>query len=239
MTKAFEELAYSRTPMGELSLRRRRLPTHERDIFEIKLGDEFLMSSLFTDSEAALADMGLQEFGGDALDVVVGGLGLGYTAASVLQNRRVRSLCVVETFPEVIEWHRKNVVPLGGVLTADARCRLVQGDFFAIFGAPLRQQDPDIGGRTFHAILVDIDHSPRWLLSTSHEAFYEQDGLRALSTHLQPGGIFALWSNDPPDDDFLGTLREVFDTCEAKVVTFDNPLQDRKAANTIYIAHRA
>lgn len=239
MTKAFEEIAYSRTPMGDLTLRRRKLPTQEHDIFEIKLGDEFLMSSLFTESESALADMALQEFGGDALDVVVGGLGLGYTAASVLQNRRVRSLCVVETFPEVIEWHRKNVVPLGGVLTADARCRFVQGDFFAIFGVPLREGDAGIGGQKFHAIVLDIDHSPRCLLSLGHAVFYTQDGLRSLATRLHPGGIFALWSNDQPDDDFLGTLRDVFGTCEAKVVTFHNPLQDRKAENTIYIAHRA
>ncbi len=169
----------------------------------------------------------------------MGGLGLGYTAASVLQDPRVQSLSVIEMFPEVIEWHCKELVPLGRALTADPRCRFLQGDFFAIFGVPLREGGAGIAGEKFHAILVDIDHSPRWLLSIGHAAFYTQDGLRGLATRLHPGGIFALWSNDPPDDDFLGTLRDVFDTCEAKVVTFDNPLQDRKAENTIYIAHRA
>jgi spermidine synthase len=236
MTKAFEELAYSRTPMGELTLRRRKLPAQDGDIFEIKLGDEFLMSSLFTASETALADLALKDLFPTQIDVVVGGLGLGYTARSVLGNPRVRSLFVVETFQEIIDWHRKDVVPLGRELTSDQRCHLYHGDFFAIFGSPYHERDPDIGGRKFHAVLVDIDHSPRQLLSDRHGALYEEPGLRALTTHLHPGGVFALWSNDPPDDDFLKVLRDVFDECAAEVVTFDNPLQNRKAASTIYIA---
>jgi spermidine synthase len=236
MTKTFEELAFSRTPMGELSLRRRRLSAQDTYIYEIKLGDEFLMSSLFTEGETALAELSLQALVPNGLDVAVGGLGLGYTAASVLRNPRVQSLYVIEKFPEVIEWHCKDVVPLGRVLTADPRCHLLEGDFFAIFGVPLREEDAGIGGRKFHAILVDIDHSPQCLLSHAHESFYEPDGLRALATHLHPGGIFALWSNDPPDDKFLDVLFDVFDVSEAKVVTFNNPLQNGTAASTIYIA---
>ena len=236
MTKAFEELAYSKTPMGELSLRRRRRPADAREIYEVKLGDDFLMSSLFTVSEIALAELALREAPLTDVDVVVGGLGLGYTARSVLGHPRVRTLFVVERFQEVIDWHRKDLVPLGRELTSDDRCHLSQGDFFAIFGSPFCERDTVIGGRKFHAVLVDIDHSPRQLLSDQHRAFYEKQGLQALATHLHPGGIFALWSNDPPDDDFLAVLREAFYECEAKVVTFDNPLQDREAASTIYIA---
>ena len=236
MKKAFEELAYSRTTMGELSLRRRTSSTQEAYIYEIKLGDEFLMSSLFTEGETALAELSLQELAVNRLDVAVGGLGLGYTAASVLRNPHVQSLCVIEKFPEVIEWHCKDVVPLGRVLTADPRCHLLEGDFFAIFGAPLRAEDANIGGRKLHAILVDIDHSPRSLLSPAHEPFYKPEGLRALTTHLHPGGIFALWSNDPPDDRFLDVLFDVFDVSQAKVVTFNNPLQNGTAASTVYIA---
>jgi hypothetical protein len=130
MSKAFEELAFARTAMGELSLRRRRLSSHDGDIFEIKLGDAFLMSSLFTEGEIALAELALRSVNGTELDVVIGGLGLGYTARAALRNARVRSLLVVETLEDVIEWHRKNIVPLGKVLTADSRCQLLHGDFF-------------------------------------------------------------------------------------------------------------
>lgn len=237
MTKAFEELAYSKTPLGELSLRRRRLSVHDGDIFEIKLGDAFLMSSLFTVSETALAKVGLDGLFPTEIDVAVGGLGLGYTARSALANPRVRSLFVVEMFPEVIEWHRKEVLPLGRSLTSDQRCHLIQGDFFAIFGTPFTERDPEhIGGRRFHAILCDIDHSPRDLLAEQHRSFYGEQGLRSLITHLHPGGVFALWSNDPPDDAFLAELRDVFETCEAQVITFDNPLQSKPASSTIYVA---
>jgi hypothetical protein len=126
-------------------------------------------------------------------------------------------------------------VPLGARLAADPRCRLVPGDFFAL-SASRAGFDADRPGRKFHAILADIDHSPRNVLHPAHAAFYTPGGLSALAAHLHPGGVFALWSNDPPDDDFLRDLAAVFARADAQVVTFDNPLQNRKAANTIYIA---
>ncbi len=82
----FEELDYRETPIGELSLRRRTQLPLGVEVFEVKLGDEFLMSSLFTEGEIALADLGLADLGGGPLDVVVGGLGLGYSARAVLDH---------------------------------------------------------------------------------------------------------------------------------------------------------
>jgi len=65
---------------------------------------------------------------------------------------------------------------------------------------------------------------------------YRPEGLRRVAAHLHPGGVFALWSNDPPDREFLQALDLVFASSQARVVTFDNPLQNRDAANTVYIA---
>jgi hypothetical protein len=62
MSLYFEELDYRPTPIGALSLRRRREFSLGVDVFEIKLGDEYLMSSLFTASEIALARLGLEHF---------------------------------------------------------------------------------------------------------------------------------------------------------------------------------
>ena len=87
MSKRIEELAFAPTAIGEVSLRRRVDPATGVDIFEVKLGDEFLMSSMFTAAEIALSRIGLARLDGDALDVVVGGLGLGYTAARALEDR--------------------------------------------------------------------------------------------------------------------------------------------------------
>src|SRR5258708_30894482 len=132
MSVNFEELDFRPTAMGVLSLRGRRHLTSGIDIYEIKLGDEFLMSSAFTVAEIALARLGLAALRRTDLDVVVGGLGLGYTAQAVLEEQRVRSLIVVDALAEVIEWHEGGLLPLGEKLTADARCRLVHGDFFAL-----------------------------------------------------------------------------------------------------------
>ena len=75
MSASFAELDYRQTPLGELTLRRRRVASLDgMEVYEVKLGDAFLMSSLFHEVEVALADLGLA--GLDApLDVVVGGLG--------------------------------------------------------------------------------------------------------------------------------------------------------------------
>jgi len=218
-------------------LRRRRvLSLGGAEVYEVKLGDEFLMSSLFSQGEIALAQLGLAGLDAGELDVVVGGLGLGYTACAVLDHPGVREMLVIETLTDVIRWHRTGIVPLGAKLTADARCRLISGDFFALAGSTGEGFDPVAPGRRFHAVLLDVDHSPRGLLHPGHAAFYAPAGLRLLANYLHPGGVFALWSNDPPDDDFLEALREVFASSEAHVVRFRNPMVNAEATNTVYVS---
>jgi spermidine synthase len=232
----FQELDYRPTPMGLLTLRRRKEISLGIDIYEIKLDENFLMSSLFTVGEVALANLGLAELSEPEVDVVVGGLGLGYTARTVLKHPKVRELLIVDTMREVIEWHQQGFLPLGEQLTSDPRCRFVHGDFFAMSASQSRGFDPENRGRRYHAILLDVDHSPRDVLHLSHAPFYESDGLRRLTSHLLPGGVFALWSNDPPDEQFHVALSEVFAYYETHVVTFSNPIQHRDEANTVYVA---
>ncbi len=238
MARDFEELDYRQTRLGELILRRRRvLALDGLEVFEIVLGDAFLMSSLFTTVEIALADLGLDAHAkDDDLDVVVGGLGLGYTAQAALNHDGVKSLVVVDTLKEVIEWHERGLVPLGEELCGDARCRFVHGDFFAMARAPEDGFDPHHPGRRFDAVLLDIDHTPSNLLDASHADFYATGGLNHLAEHLRPGGVFAMWSDDPPDEGFIESLENVFENTEAHVVRFHNPLQDCQSASTVYAA---
>src|SRR5205085_10010523 len=92
MNRNFEELDYQKTPLGELILRRRRmLSLGGIEVYEVKLGDAFLMSSLFHEVEEKLAHFGLAEVEGANWDVVVGGLGLGYTAVAALEHSEVES----------------------------------------------------------------------------------------------------------------------------------------------------
>ncbi len=55
MHATFEELDYQQTDLGELILQRRRaMEADGREIWEVKLNGEYLMSSLFHDGEEAL-----------------------------------------------------------------------------------------------------------------------------------------------------------------------------------------
>ena len=234
MSARFEEIDRRRTPIGEISLRRRLEPTLQIDVYEVKLDDEFLMSSLFTVAEVELARRALAELPGGDLDVVVGGLGLGYTAQAVLEDPRVRSLHVIEALGEVIEWHERQLLPLATELTSDPRCHLIEGDFFAMVASG-SGFGPDVPDRC-HAVLVDIDHSPRHVLHPTHGRFYEPEGLRRLVVCLHPGGVFALWSDDRPDDDYVAVVEEVFAACAAHVVTFPNFYTGGESASTVYVA---
>jgi spermidine synthase len=195
------------------------------------------MSSLFTKVEVALAELALAELQADQLDVVVGGLGLGYTARAALENPAVKSVLVIEALPAVIDWHRRGLVPLGAQLTSDPRCRFLHGDFFLL--ADNAALDPEKLGKRFHAVLLDIDHSPRALLHPRHGSFYEGKALRRLAAQLHPGGVFAMWSDDPPEEEFLQALDLAFANSRAHIVQFYNPLLDCDAASTVYLARTA
>jgi spermidine synthase len=167
--------------------------------------------------------------------VVVGGLGLGYTAQAALEDPRIRSLVVVEALEEVIGWHQRALLPDTAELASDPRVRLQRGDFFAMADGT-NGFDPEVPGRRFHAVLLDIDHTPRHVLHPSHSAFYTPAGLGKLVEYLHPGGVFALWSDDPPDPDFEAVLAKVFDRSESSVVRFPNPLTGGHSTNTVYVA---
>jgi spermidine synthase len=235
----FEELDSQPSGLGTISLRRRRIPAlGERDIYEVKLGEEFLMSSMFVDAEVALADLGLAVVPGQSLVVVVGGLGLGYTAQAALRCERVSELLVVEALETVIQWHQQEKVPLVAELSNDSRCRYIHGSFFDLATAPDTGFDPQAPGRLFDAILLDIDHSPRALLNDANASFYSADSLGRMAQQLRPGGVFALWSNEPPDNDFMALLNTVFTDANAHVVSFFNPFQNTESSNTVYVAKR-
>ena len=184
-----------------------------------------------------MARLGLARTPGAALDVIIGGLGLGYTAQEALQCSRIRTLTVIEYSDAVIDWHQRDLLPDTAGLAADGRVTLVCADFFAAATGEVGF-DARRPGRLFDAILLDIDHSPRHLLHDPHAQFYTYDGLSAAATKLAPGGAFAMWSDDPPDDEFTALLEAVFTGVGAETVWFDNPITRGQSAATIYLATR-
>ena len=228
-----KELGFQQTPLGELTLRRRLEPFLDgQEVFEVKLGDEYLMSSLFTEAERQLATLGLAPLEGE-LDVVIGGLGLGYTAAEALKNKSVSRLLVIDLFQAVIDWHQAGLVPNGEILNLDARCELRQGDFFALARTGFDASTPTL---KFDAVLLDIDHSPEHLLDDSNNSFYTPQGLGSLLGQLKPGGVFALWSDDPASEDFTARLKSVFGAANAHNIEFPNPYTGSISVNSVYVA---
>ena len=241
MSIVFEEVDFQTTPLGDISLRRRSEPRFDNIIlYEVKLGDEFLMSSLFTESEIQLSKLGLTALKENNhtknLDIIVGGLGLGYTAVAALEDPAIKSLRVIEVMAPVIDWHQRGLVPLGDKLTADSRCTLVHDDFFAIASADNGSFDKEEPEKLVHAVLLDIDHSPSHWLNEGNRSFYTVSALENLSRKILPSGIFGVWSNDPPDNDFIKLLESVFQSVESHIVSFPNPYTDGNSACTVYVA---
>ena len=135
---------------------------------------------------------------------------------------------MIDALAPVIDWHRRHLVPLRPSLADDPRCEFVHGNFFELAAA----------GFDVDAVLVDIDHSPRHLLDPGNASFYERAGMERLARSIRPGGVFSLWSNDPPDDAFVSVLDATFDSVAAEIVTFDNVLTGTETSSTIYVATR-
>ena len=237
MAFIYEELDYRKTDLGDLMLRRRQSPQLPGvDIFEVKLGEYFLMSSLFHEAEHQLAKLGLAAAKGTSLDVVVGGLGLGYTAVSALEDQRVRELMVIDYLKPVIEWHQKGLVPLGPTLTSDPRCQLRHADFFECSRHPESGFHPTEPGKRFDAVLLDIDHTPSNLLHPSNASFYGRDGLTQLRSHLKPGGVFALWADGLPEKSFVTHMESIFGNATDHTIAFENPLTGGVSHGAVYVA---
>lgn len=226
-----ELLDYQETPLGSISLRKRTEPRlNNRVVYEVQMNEEFLMSSLFYEAELQLSYLGLAALAHDNLNVVVGGLGLGYTACAALEDERVSKLRVIDVMEPVISWHQRGLVPMARALTGDERCELVHDDFFAWALDSSREQ------QALDAVLLDIDHTPAHWLTDSNSGFYSIEGLRAIAAKLTAGGVFALWSDDEPDAEFVALLKQVFPRVETHVVNFPNPYTGGEATNGVYVA---
>lgn len=225
-----EILAYEETRLGVLCLRRRELLSRPGTVVtEVTLDHELLMSSYITGSERALAQRALDMHAGGELSVLIGGLGLGYTACEVLAagGDRVAQVEVVEYLPQVIGWVEQDLVPLAPELKAEPRLSLTQGDIFELLArAPERTRD---------LILIDVDHSPDEHLGSESASFYSADGLRRARRHLKEGGVLGVWSY-AEHSPFADALRHVFADARALPITLWNDLVDEEQTDWLFLA---
>ncbi|QDU99055.1 spermidine synthase [Lignipirellula cremea] len=224
-----EILAWETSPLGQLCLRRRELLSQPGlFVTEVTLNHEFLMSSLYTDSERALARTAVAMHPGDNLQVLVGGLGLGYTAREALLAERVAQVEVVELLPQVIDWLANGLVPLSDELNNEPRLVITQGDVYQRLAGPPHKQ--------FDLILIDVDHSPDDHLGDNNCAFYTAAGLQAAAKHLAPGGVLGVWSY-AESSPFADALHAVFPHVRIEPVTCENRLIDVEQTDWLFFAH--
>lgn len=223
-----EILAYEMTPLGVLCLRRRELLCQPGTmVTEVTLNHSFLMSSLHTDSERVLARTAIQMHAGADLKVLVGGLGLGYTAREALRSERVAGVEVVEILPQVIDWLKRDLVPLSCELRDDQRLVITQDDVFQRLRGP--------GDDLFDVILIDVDHSPEEHLSEENLSFYTAPGLQAARRHLAANGILAVWSY-AESTPFAESLRAVFEQVRVEPINHFNHLIDEQCTDWLFFA---
>jgi hypothetical protein len=133
----------------------------------------------------------------------------------------------------VIDWHKQGILPVGNSLDQSDRCELIQSDFFAV---AVDEKSGFLDDKPVHAVLLDIDHSPSHWLNEGNSEFYSESSLRKMATKIVSGGVFGLWSNDLPDEDFVRHLENIFSSVSAHIVSFDNPYSGGESTNSVYIA---
>ncbi len=228
-TSNLEFLASEESPIGMIFLRRRELLSDPGTIVtEITVDQHLLMSSHHTASERALARRALERHGGDAgLSVMVGGLGLGYTAREALRSTAVEHVDTIELLPQVIDWVRNGLVPLSDALNSDSRFGVIEADIYALLAAP-----PE---RKYDLILIDVDHAPDEPLAETNAFFYTEAGLECAKKHLTPGGLLGVWSY-APSSPFSAALRRVFPHGDVEPISFDNDLTGESETNWLFLA---
>ena len=136
--------------------------------------------------------------------------------------------------PAVIDWHQRHLVPLGKTLCSDPRCKLQLGDFFELATNSELGFPPE--DKKVHGIFLDIDHSPSWWLNQENSRFYTPDALSKMREKMVPGGIFGLWSDELPSEEFTALLGTVFHMVETHIVRFPNPYTGEESTNSVYLA---
>ncbi len=219
----YVEIARAESDRGELVLRERR-DDGASSVLELRANGVFVMDSAETTSEVALAAAAL-ELVADPRDVLVGGLGLGFTLQAVLTDQRVERCAVIEIEQALVDWMRDGTVPHGQTLLADERAVVVVADV-SLALAEAREA-------TYDLVLLDVDNGPGYLVHETNAALYDAPFLALTRRVLRPGGALAIWSAAEAPG-LEASLLEVFGNVEPQSYAVD--LQGREETYWLYVA---
>jgi spermidine synthase len=221
----YVEVARAESERGEIVLRERHDPEGRTpDALELRVNGVFVMDTAETTSERALAGAALKHVN-TPRQVVVGGLGLGYTMHEVLADPRVERVVVVEIEDALVRWMRDGTVPHGPTYLADERVTVLTADI----SVAMAEATP----AAYDLVLLDVDNGPGFLVYDANARVYEQEFLAATRRCLRPGGALVIWSSAEAPE-LAATLREVFGNVVP--VPFDVSLQDREEHYWLYLS---
>jgi spermidine synthase len=167
-----------------------RLDLYERNgVFMIRADGWELMNGAYHASEDQLGRLAGLLPSGSQPEILLGGLGLGYTLASLLEMLHERfgsapaRITVAERSSAVLRWFASTINPR---LAATLPCgvRLIESDVVACLGA----------GRRWDVIVLDVDNGPEALSTPGNALLYGQDGLARCRDSLAPSGHLLLWA---------------------------------------------
>lgn len=188
--------------------------------FEIISNGVFLMDTRAGASERLLVRAALDRLGHPA-DVLIGGLGVGFSLAEAARSPGARTVTVIECEPAVIAWHATYLRPYSEGALDDPRVRVICADLLETLRT---------GTGRYDAICLDIDNGPDWTVGDANAALYGPDGLGLAAGRLRPGGVVAFWSAAPAPS-FEARLRARFDAVAALPVPVARGVPD-----VIYLA---
>lgn len=220
-------VARAESPRGEIVLRERR----ERDagpnapaVLELRVNGVFVMDTLETSSEKGLATAALKQVERPR-NVVVGGLGLGFTMHELLADKRVERLVVVEIEDALVQWMRDGTVPHGPSYLADERVTVITAD--------IRVAMAEATPAAYDLILLDVDNGPGFLVYDDNEAIYQGEFLGQVRDALRPGGAVVIWSA-AESPRLQAEMQDVFGNVVP--IPFDVSLQSRDEHYWIYLS---
>jgi spermidine synthase len=209
-------LARVMTERGELVLRR------VGDDLEVISNGTFLMDTRGGDSERLLADAALQRHAAPR-EVLIGGLGVGFSVLAALADSRVNRVTVVEIEQAVVDWHDTHLAAFTGGLLHDPRVEVIVADIATHLAACASSYD---------VVCLDVDNGPDWTVTDANAALYDDAGSRLLVAALRPRGVLSVWSANPSPQ-YERRLRTVLDELTVLEVT-----RDRGAPDVIYVGRR-
>ncbi len=224
-----DTLDHVETPIGTLYLGRRPAAVEGEWVYEIQISGNLLMSSLNNISERALSSVALElHTGTKPLRVLIGGLGLGYTAEAALESDRVELVRVIEKMPFVMGWLKDGLLPLSELFATDERVEIVKADVYELLLGPATEQ--------YDLILVDVDHSPGDRLADDDGHFYTETGQRLVAKHLAPGGVLGVWSAWD-DEPFIAVLETVYGRTKREYIDWKDVEEEGNSFhNTLFFA---